>query len=437
MSVVFALATPPSKSAICIFRVSGDGCHRYLKKMFVEKKFLPNRFYARYLKRDGGVIDRVGLVVFKGPKSYTGEDSFEIYAHGSLAVMSSIINYFKALGLNEAVGGEFTKRAFLNNKITLNEAESLDDFITSQDSLGLVLSGNSMFGDLSKKIFSFGKSVDDIRVRVEAEIDFSDEDNRYFDESLVSDLNALLVDFEFFISACVSKKNYDKKNKIVLVGPANSGKSSVFNRLLGYERSIVSNVPGTTRDMISSEMFYESSSFSVLDTAGYRDTTDVVEKKGIDISIQEIDNSDLVLGIFENNNIENLKFFKSLCKEKLYICVHNKVDIDKSIHEDFDCSISAKNGFGFDKLKDLIKRSFEKDQNNQKYEFLIKERHEKLFYLALNDLKKSVQGLSENISLELVAEDLKNARSHLDEIIGVKFPDSLLGDIFNSFCIGK
>ena len=118
-----------------------------------------------------------------------------------------------------------------------------------------------MFGDLSKKIFSFGKSVDDIRVRVEAEIDFSDEDNRYFDESLVSDLNALLVDFEFFISACVSKKNYDKKNKIVLVGPANSGKSSVFNRLLGYERSIVSNVPGTTRDMISSEMFYESSSF--------------------------------------------------------------------------------------------------------------------------------------------------------------------------------
>ena len=437
MSVVFALATPPSKSAICIFRVSGDGCHQYLKKMFVEKNFLPNKFYTRYLKRGGGVIDRVGLVVFKGPKSYTGEDSFEIYAHGSLAVMSSIINYFKALGLNEAVGGEFTKRAFLNNKITLNEAESLDDFITSQDSLGLVLSGNSMFGDLSKKIFSFGKSVDDIRVRVEAEIDFSDEDNRYFDESLVSDLNALLVDFEFFISACVSKKNYDKKNKIVLVGPANSGKSSVFNRLLGYERSIVSNVPGTTRDMISSEMFYESSSFSVLDTAGYRDTTDVVEKKGIDISIQEIDNSDLVLGIFENNNIENLKFFKSLCKEKLYICVHNKVDIDKSSHKDFDCSISAKNGFGFDKLKVLIKRSFEKDQNNQKYEFLIKERHEKLFYLALNDLKKSVQGLSENISLELVAEDLKNARSHLDEIIGVKFPDSLLGDIFNSFCIGK
>ena len=437
MSVVFALATPPSKSAICIFRVSGDGCHQYLKKMFVEKNFLPNRFYTRYLKRDNSVIDRVGLVVFKGPKSYTGEDSFEIYAHGSLAVMSSIINYFKALGLNEAVGGEFTKRAFLNNKITLNEAESLNDFITSQDSLGLVLSGNSMFGDLSKKIFSFGKSVDDIRVRVEAEIDFSDEDNRYFDESLVSDLNTLLVDFEFFISACVSKKNYDKKNKIVLVGPANSGKSSVFNRLLGYERSIVSNVPGTTRDMISSEMFYESSSFSVLDTAGYRDTTDVVEKKGIDISIQEIDNSDLVLGIFENNNIENLKFFKSLCKEKLYICVHNKVDIDKSSHKDFDCSISAKNGFGFDKLKDLIKRSFEKDQNNQKYEFLIKERHEKLFYLALNDLKKSVQGLSENISLELVAEDLKNARSHLDEIIGVKFPDSLLGDIFNSFCIGK
>ena len=314
MSVVFALATPPSKSAICVFRVSGNGCNKYLRKMFVEKEFLPNKFYTRLLKKGNKIIDKVGLVVFKGPKSYTGEDSFEIYAHGSLAVMSSIIDLFKELGLEEAVAGEFTKRAFLNNKITLNEAESLNDLIKCQDGFGLALSGNSMFGDLSRKINSFGSSIDNIRVRIEAEIDFSDEGNEYFDESLTGDLGALLVDFESFISACVSKKEYDKKNKVVLVGPANSGKSSVFNRLLGYKRSIVSNMPGTTRDMISSEMFYESSSFSVLDTAGVRSTDDLIEKKGIDISMQEIKSSDLVLGVFENNNIKNMSFFKSLCK---------------------------------------------------------------------------------------------------------------------------
>ena len=213
MSVVFALATPPSKSAICVFRVSGNGCNKYLRKMFVEKEFLPNKFYTRLLKKGNKIIDKVGLVVFKGPKSYTGEDSFEIYAHGSLAVMSSIIDLFKALGLEEAVAGEFTKRAFLNNKITLNEAESLDDLIKCQDGFGLALSGNSMFGDLSRKINSFGSSIDNIRVRIEAEIDFSDEGNEYFDESLTGDLGALLVDFESFIGACVSKKEYDKKNK--------------------------------------------------------------------------------------------------------------------------------------------------------------------------------------------------------------------------------
>ena len=130
-------------------------------------------------------------------------------------------------------------------------------------------------------------------------------------------------------------------------------------------------------------------------------------------------------------------FFKSLCKEKKYICIRNKIDFDNSNHKDFDCYISAKTGVGFNKLKTLIKDSFDESQKNHDYEFLIKERHEKLFYLTLTDLKKSFQGMTENISLELVAEDLKNARSNLDEVIGVKFTDSLLGDIFNSFCIGK
>ena len=152
MSVVFALATPPAKSAICVFRVTGDGCHKVLKKIFSRDSFDPNRFYVGSLKNKKKTIDRVGLVVFKGPKSYTGEDSFEIHAHGGLAVMSEIVDLFNSLGFEEAAAGEFTKRAFLNNKITLNEAEAVSDLIESTDSRGVVLSNNALFGELSKKM---------------------------------------------------------------------------------------------------------------------------------------------------------------------------------------------------------------------------------------------------------------------------------------------
>ena len=149
MSVVFALATPPAKSAICVFRVSGDGCHSALSKVFSGDVFPPNRFSVETLRYKNKIIDRVGLVVFGAPKSYTGEDSFEIYAHGSLAVMSNIVDVFKELGFEEAPGGEFTKRAFLNDKITLVEAEAVSDLIDSTDDRGVVLSNKTLFGELS------------------------------------------------------------------------------------------------------------------------------------------------------------------------------------------------------------------------------------------------------------------------------------------------
>ena len=282
MSVVFALATPPAKSAICVFRVSGDGCHKSLKKIFSRESFVFNRFYVDFLKNKEMVIDRVGLVVFKGPKSYTGEDSFEVHAHGGLAVMSEIIDLFKSLGFDEAAGGEFTKRAFLNNKITLAEAEAVSDIIESSDSRGVVLSNSVLFGELSKKVVSFSQDINDIRVRVEGEIDFSDEGNSYLDGSLINDLKGVLVGFDLFLGACVNKKISGEKNNVVLVGPVNSGKSSTFNRLLGFDRSIVSGVPGTTRDMISSELFFNSNVFNVVDTAGVREAVDDVEKMGID-----------------------------------------------------------------------------------------------------------------------------------------------------------
>ena len=437
MSTVFALATPPAKSAICVFRVSGNGCHKQLKKLLNNKSFDVGRFQVRGFFYDGVLIDKAGLLVFEKPNSYTGEDSFEVYAHGSLGVMTSLIGLFKSVGFEEAAGGEFTKRAFLNNKISLNEAESIADLIDSTEEGGVVLSSNSLFGDMSNSIVSFANEIDQIRVRVEAEIDFSDEGEDYIDGSLVVDLKNLKNRFDLFIGGCVNKKLFSQKNNILLLGPVNSGKSSVFNRLLGFERALVSDVPGTTRDIVSSELFYESVAFSVFDSAGVRETKDVVEKAGIELSISEIEKADLVMGVFEEKDVGLVKWFEDRCAAVPFISVQNKIDINVSDDVFFDCCVSAKTGDGFDCLKDLIASSFKKGLKNEDYKYIIRDRHEGLFKTAVGLLDAVVVGLDEQKSLELLAEDLKIARGCLDELVGKKFSDSLLGDIFNSYCIGK
>ena len=437
MQPVFALATPPAKSAICVFRVSGEGCHNQLAKIINNKHFEVGRFHVREFFSKSGLVDKAGLVVFKGPNSYTGEDSFEVYAHGSLGIMSSFVDLFKSVGFDEAAGGEFTKRAFLNNKISLNEAESLGDLIDSVDEQGVLLSTNSLFGGLSKKVLGFANNIDSLRVSVEAEIDFSDEGEDYMDNSIVKEINNLISNFSSFISGCINKKMLGEKNKVLLVGPVNSGKSSVFNRLLGFERAIVSNVPGTTRDLIGSELFYESSVFSIKDSAGIRKTNDVVENVGIGLSLSEIENSDLVIGVFEGSGKSLIKNFRDLAKDAFFISVQNKIDIHSNEKDFFDCCVSAKTGDGFDKLKDLILSFFDKSSKKEDYNFLVKDRHEVLFKGVLKSLRSAEAGLVNKDSLELVAEDLKFARSYLDELVGKKFSDSLLGDIFKNYCIGK
>ena len=438
MSVVYALATPAVKSAICIFRVSGKGCHNYISEIFDLDNPQPRRFLLCDLKNNETFIDRVGFILFKGPESYTGEDSFEVYAHGSLGVMSLIVDLFDSKGFDQASPGEFTKRAFINDKISLNEAESLSDFIESASSREVFLSGASLFGDLSKKLSDFSERINSLRVRVEAEIDFSDEGQDFIDRSLFNDLSLLVEDFSSFVSLCINKREYSNNKNIVLVGPTNSGKSSIFNRLLGYERAIVTDAHGTTRDMIGSEVFFQSNKFSIFDSAGIRETEDVIEKKGIETSIKKISDADLVLGVFEKKDAFLVSSFKKMSDKGAFFIIQNKIDINSSDTSFFDCCVSAKTGEGFNSLKDLIVSFFERNKkNNKNSQYLIRDRHVKLFNQVTKDLDIALKGLNDSKSLELVAEDLKNARSGLDEILGKKFSDSLLGDIFSSFCIGK
>ena len=437
MSVVFALATPPAKSAICVFRVSGAGCLGGLSRLIKGSEYAIGSFHVKSFFGATGLIDKAGLVVFSGPNSYTGEDSFEVYAHGGLGVMSSFVKAFREVGFEEAVGGEFTKRAFLNNKISLHEAEAVVDLIDAVDEKEVMLAGRSLFGDLSRDIVELAEEVDLLRVRVEAEIDFSDEGNEYFDESLINDLLVVKNNVVSFINGCVTKKNSFQKNNILLVGPVNSGKSSVFNRLLGFERAIVSDIPGTTRDIISSELFYESNVFSVFDSAGLRETKDVVEEAGIKNTLNEIKNTDLVVGVFECYSKSVIDEFKSLAGDNKFVCIQNKVDINIKKSDCFDCCVSAKTGEGFEVLKEIIVNCFNSKVDKKKYNYLVRERHENIFNEVVHSLGSACKGLEQGTSLELVAEDLKNARSGFDELVGKKFSDSLLGDIFNSYCIGK
>jgi tRNA modification GTPase len=257
------------------------------------------------------------------------------------------------------------------------------------------------------------------------------------DGGLVDDLGNLVNRFNSFLSGCVNKNMFSQKNNVLLVGPVNSGKSSVFNRLLGFERAIVSNTPGTTRDIISSELFYESSVFSIQDSAGIRETDNKIEGAGIDLSLSQIKSADLVMGIFDLFDKKLIKNFKDLTKNTSFISVQNKTDVNKKNLEYFDCCVSAKTGDGFDDLKKLILSSFNKGVKKDDYKFMIRDRHNKLFQDVIKNLISAKKGLKESLSLDLVAEDLRLARSCLDELVGEKFSDSLLGDIFSSYCIGK
>ena len=438
MSSVFALATPATKSALCVFRVSGSGCLDVFDSIFTKELNEPRKFYQRSLVSGSTVIDTVGVVFFEGSSSYTGEDSFEVYAHGGLAVMGSIVDLFKQVGFDEAGPGEFTKRAFLNGKLSLSEAESVVDVINASSKEVLEISLNSLRGGFSDEVFGFSKKLDALRKFVEGSIDFSDEDYDFIKEGgVVDDVSRLCADFGGFVNKCFLSGESGMKKVVLFVGPPNSGKSSLFNRLLGFERALVSDVPGTTRDLIESEVFYNNSSFRVLDSAGIRETDDIIEGKGIELTVSQIESADVVVGVFDSVDPVALLEIKSLVADKVFIGVLNKLDLGlKDEGSLFDVLLSAKTGEGVVELKKLISSSSVIKGLVDK-EYFARSRHIKLFNEGLVYLEAAVVKLRSGADVELAAEDLRLARVALDEVVGAKTSDSLLGDIFNDFCIGK
>tara|TARA_B100001173_G_scaffold69744_1_gene59226 strand:+ start:5604 stop:6923 length:1320 start_codon:yes stop_codon:yes gene_type:complete len=439
MSIVYALATPPAQSAICVFRVSGQDCLRFLPELFSSKLDEPRYFYKTEMYSKGFFVDSVAVVFFKGPKSFTGEDGFEVYAHGGLAVMSKIVEAFTDLGFQEAGPGEFSKRAFLNNKISLSQAEAVSDLIEASSieeasRVSMVLSG-----DFESRVFDFSGRLDALRVLVEGEIDFTDEDEVFVENlaDLRADVSSLSAEFSSFAGACSSKKNNLSKPRVLIAGPPNTGKSSLFNSLLARNRSIVSSVAGTTRDLIDSELVLQNIVLTLGDSAGVRDTEDLIEGAGINISFSEIKNSDLVILVFDSETKDSVSFFKDLLGENECLLVYNKIDLSDERPEGFDLFVSAIKMDGLNDLRKLLDKKLSNSKSEPDLSYLVRERHVDIFSEVSSRLALVSTSIESNESLDVIAENLKTCRDLLAEVVGIKTSDELLGEIFSSFCIGK
>jgi len=439
MSVIYALATPPAQSAICVFRVSGKGCLDALPKLFSSDLVEPRFFYKTEMLDKGSFVDSVAVVFFKGPKSFTGEDSFEVYAHGGLAVMSRIVEVFDDLGFEEAQPGEFSKRAFLNNKISLSQAEAVSDLISASSKEEASMVSLVLGGDFESRVFDFSGQLDALRVLVEGEIDFTDEDEVFVQNlaELGADVSRLSAEFSGFAGACSSKKNSLNKPRVLIAGPPNSGKSSLFNALLSRDRSIVSSVAGTTRDFIDSELVLQNIVLTLGDSAGVRRTEDLIEGAGINISIDEIKKSDLVILVFDEETKGSVSFFRELLGKQKHLLVYNKIDMSDERPSGFDLFVSAKELSGLGGLRKVLDERLSADEREKDLTYLVRERHVNIFSEVSSRLDLISSSIEANESLDVVAENLKACRDLLAEVVGIKTSDELLGEIFSSFCIGK
>lgn len=439
MSIIYALATPPAQSAICVFRVSGQDCLRFLPELFSSKLDEPRYFYKTEMYSKGFFVDSVAVVFFKGPKSFTGEDGFEVYAHGGLAVMSKIVEAFTDLGFQEAGPGEFSKRAFLNNKISLSQAEAVSDLIEASSKEEASRVSMVLSGDFESRVFDFSGRLDALRVLVEGEIDFTDEDEVFVENlaDLRADVSSLSAEFSSFAGACSSKKNNLSKPRVLIAGPPNTGKSSLFNSLLARNRSIVSSVAGTTRDLIDSELVLQNIVLTLGDSAGVRDTEDLIEGAGINISFSEIKNSDLVILVFDSETKDSVSFFKDLLGENECLLVYNKIDLSDERPEGFDLFVSAIKMDGLNDLRKLLDKKLSNSKSEPDLSYLVRERHVDIFSEVSSRLALVSTSIESNESLDVIAENLKTCRDLLAEVVGIKTSDELLGEIFSSFCIGK
>ena len=434
--MIFALATPAGKAALAVFRISGSGCHEVISKILDKNIAEFNRVFLRKIIHDGVLVDVSTVVFYKSPKSYTGEDMVEVFCHGGFATLKKLIDLFHNLNIREAEPGEFTKISVLNGKQTLNEAESLLDLINSTTDAEMNMALGVVAGELSNTVSVLGDELDDIRVFVESIIDFDDEDGVDVSlEEVIERLEALRLGFGDLKKQGFRSSNIGKTNGVLMLGPPNVGKSSLFNCLLGQNKAIVSPNPGTTRDMLEGQVLIHKTTFNLVDAAGIRDSSVSEESMGVNKVLNDIDSFPLVLVVCDQEYKTQLKDLRGMIDNKKSLVVKNKSDLCNK-QEDGMCLVSAKTGDGIPELKKMISGFFVNSEPSVDQRFILNDRQLELIDGVIKSLE-ACQGLHYLESIELIAENLKSARNHLNDFLGERSSDELLGEIFSKFCIGK
>lgn len=444
---ISAITTPLGTGGVGIIRISGDKALDVIGAIFsAAKKLTPNMAQHGWIKdpaKNDELVDEVLVLYFKNPNSYTGEDVVEINCHGGMNIVRNILNLTLKNGARMAERGEFTKRAFLNGKMDLSQAEAVLDVIHSKTDKFSKVSAHNLSGTLSDYIKTLRTDVMELLAKVTAAIDFPDDVAEPEYEFIEEKLNDFIVRIDSALSTANSSNLMRQGLKIAIIGQTNVGKSSLFNALLNTQRAIVTNIAGTTRDVISESLDIAGIPVTLMDTAGLRELdgdegSDFIEAIGIDISKKCLDEADLVLFVYDvtiGMSDEDKKIFEAV-KEKQHIVLASKADLVDKLPQDTLC-VSSLSGVGIEELKIEIENKITEQNILEDSEFSTNLRQQECLSQAKESLNYALDGTRLQELQDLISIDIKTALLHLDEITGEVMTDEILTHIFEQFCIGK
>lgn len=452
MSTIAAISTAPGIGGIGIIRMSGKECFDILDKIFEPVNNTDKKGYTiKYGKivDNGTIIDEVLVSYFLKPRSYTTEDMCEINSHGGMVVMKQILDLCLKNGAELAEAGEFTKRAFLNGRIDLTQAEAVIDVINSKTDKEVRASMNQLEGNLSKRISEIRQDLISGMADIEVSIDYPEYDVEEMTNSQILELLSKNKDrLDKLERTFTNGKILREGVKTAIIGRPNAGKSSLLNVLLNEERAIVTEIEGTTRDTIEEYISLEGIPFKIIDTAGIRETNDTVEKIGVQKAMEIAEKSDLIIAIFDISKriTEEDKKILEILKEKNAIIILNKIDItkecvDKEIFEKINKKIvtmSAKTQEGVQELLETMVKMVSNEEIQSDGELLaINARHKSLISKAKSALEKSIETINAGMPLDVIAIYIKDILEELGKITGESVTDDIISEIFSKFCLGK